>query len=456
MSLASRVPLPGTRARRALSPSAPRPCPYCFATVDPQRLPFRCRGRAGRRQGCEPVLDERLAAYLGSAAGASLPPVFVAPGRRGAAAGRAECPGCGQATGSRVCPECHNPLPPAWVDSPGRIVALVGAKNAGKSTYIAVLLHELMNRVGTELDASLVACDDRTIERYKRDFARPLLEERRLLPTTASAATGPREPLVYLLTRTRPPRFASGRTVLGRTPLGRAAAQARPGAGRAPRGRTDSLTLVLFDTAGEDLRSREMRDLHLRYLEAADAVIFLVDPLELPGARSAVADTVPRPAVPGEDPDSEPINIIARVAEALRQRHGTRPGERLPVPVAVALTKIDVLRPALTRRSALHRSRVGAGVLDLDDREAVDAQVRALLHEWGAGQLDTFLEQQFEEHALFGVSALGGVPEDGRVGPGGVRPYRAEDPLLWLLYRFGMLEGVRPGSGGGVSGGRGR
>ncbi|TDD64218.1 TRAFAC clade GTPase domain-containing protein [Actinomadura rubrisoli] len=405
----SRVGLPGASSRHEIT------CPYCFASVARQRVLFRCRGQAGRTQGCAPVLDEALAAYMGSPAGASLPPVFAASGRKG----RADCPACGRPTGNRACPECHNPLPAAYCDSPGRIVALVGAKNAGKSTYIAVLLHELMNRVGTELDASLVACDDRTIERYKRDFARPLLEQRRLLPTTASAATGPREPLVYLLTRTRRGRFT--------------------------RARNDSLALVLFDTAGEDLRSREVTDLHLRYLEAADAIIFLVDPLELPGARTGLLDAAPVPRVPGDDPDSEPLNVIARVTETLRQRHGTRPGEPLPVPVAVALTKIDALRPALLRQSALHRSRSGAGVLDLDDRDAVDEQVRALLHEWQAGQLDTYLGQQYADHALFGLSALGGIPEGGRVGAGGVRPYRAEDPLLWLLHRFGMLDGVRPG-----------
>ncbi|NYD51252.1 hypothetical protein BJY14_007235 [Actinomadura luteofluorescens] len=415
----ARVGIPGVPPRQGIT------CPYCFASVAPQRILFRCRGQSGRRQGCIPVLDERLAGYTGSTAGASLPPAFAAPGRKG----RADCPGCGQPTGNRACPECHNPLPSAYCDSPGRIVALVGAKNAGKSTYIAVLLHELMNRVGTELDASLVACDDRTIERYKRDFARPLLEERRLLPTTPSAATGPREPLVYLLTRTRSRK------------------------GRFSRPRNDSLALVLFDTAGEDLRSREATDLHLRYLEAADAVIFLVDPLELPGARPGVLDAVPGPraggddpgaGLPGGDPAGDPLDVIARVTEVLRLRHGTRPGAPLPVPVAVALTKIDVLRPGLLRQSALHRSRSGQGVLDLDDRDAVNAQVRALLHDWQAGQLDTYLGQQYADHALFGLSALGGVPEEGRVGAGGVRPYRAEDPLLWLLYRFGMLDGVRP------------
>ena len=408
----------------------PITCPYCFAEVPRQQIAFRCMGRAGRGQGCDPVLDERLAAYTGSTAGASLPPVFTAPGRRS----RAECPSCGRVSTRRVCPHCHNPLPAAYCETPGRIVALVGAKNAGKSTYIAVLLHELMNRVGTELDASLVACDDRTIDRYKRDFARPLYEERRLLPTTTSAATAPREPLVYLLTRTRQAR----RRLPSRLRLGRE--------------RTESLVLVLFDTAGEDLRSREVRDLHLRYLEAADAIIFLVDPLELPGARAALREEAAAllPATP-PDPDAEPINVIARVTEALRQRRELRTGERLKVPVAVALTKIDALAPALAVQSALHRTRPSPGTLDLDDREAVDAQVRGLLHQWQAGQLDVYLRQQYAEYALFGVAALGGMPSDGRVGAGGVRPHRVEDPLLWLLHRFGMLEGTRGRANGNGS-----
>lgn len=406
----------------------PITCPYCFAQVPRQRIAFRCMGRAGRGPGCEPVLDERLAEYTGSTATASLPPVFPPPsaiGRSGRS--RADCPQCGRPSGRRVCPECHNPLPSAYCDTPGRIVALVGAKNAGKSTYIAVLLHELMNRVGTELDASLVACDDRTIDRYKRDFSRPLFDEKRLLATTASAATAPREPMVYLLTRTHRSRWAARRET------------------------TDSLALVLFDTAGEDLRSRDVRDLHLRYLEAADAIIFLVDPLELPGARAALSDAALRAELtdagghrrPGDDPDSEPINVIARVTEALRGRHELRTGDRLPIPVAVALTKIDALQPALEARSALHQTREHPGALDLDDREAVEEQVRALLHDWQAGPLELFLRQHYSDAALFGLSALGAMPRGDKVGPGGIRPYRVEDPLLWLLYRFGMLDGTR-------------
>ncbi|GII75979.1 hypothetical protein Sru01_09610 [Sphaerisporangium rufum] len=384
-------------------------CPFCFARLDRGRIAFRCAGRPGRG-GCEAELDETLARYLGSPAAASLPPVFSVrrPGRR------ADCPYCGHSTGWRACPECHNRLPAEYCANPGKIVALVGAKGAGKSTYIAVLLHELTNRVGAELDASLVACDDRTIARYKRDFARPLYGEHRLLATTQPAAAEPRDPLVYLLTRTVPGRLRS---------------------------RTVSLTLVLFDTAGEDLRSRESTETHLRYLNAADAIIFLLDPLELPGAKPALSGPArARGGVNAADPDSDPINVISRVTELLRDRSGSG---RLKVPVAVAISKIDALREGMDARSALHRARTPSGTLDLDDREAVHEQVRALLEEWQAAMVDRYLRQHFTDFGLFGLSALGEIPAADEVSPGGIRPYRVEDPLLWLLYRFGMIRGVR-------------
>jgi hypothetical protein len=377
-------------------------CPYCFARVPAERIAFRCAGSPGRGPGCAPRLDTELAVYTGSPAAASLPPVFGPPdgGRLGMGRGaqrRAACPECGQNTARRVCPECHNPLPGAYCETPGKIVALVGAKNSGKSTYIAVLLHELSHRIGAELGTSLVACDDRTIERYKRDFHRPLFGDRRLLPATASAVTTPRDPLVYLLTRTRRRRM---------------------------RQQDMSLTLVLFDTAGEDLRSRDVTDLHLRYLAAADAIIFLVDPLELTG---------------GGDPDGDPINVIARVTDLLRAGRDVPHGRKLPVPAAVALTKID----ALPLDGALQQNRALPAVLDLNDREAVHEQVRALLYDWQAGELDRYLGHEYADYGLFGVSALGGVPRDGAVGTGGIRPYRVEDPLLWLLHQFGMLSGAR-------------
>ena len=152
---------------------------------------------------------------------------------------------------------------------------------------------------------------------------------------------------------------------------------------------------------------------------------FLVDPLELKSG--------------GGDPDGDPINVIARVTELLRVGRDLPHGRRLPVPAAVALTKID----ALPLEGALQRHRAMSATLDLNDREAVHEQVRALLHDWQAGELDRYLAHEYADYGLFGLSALGGVPREGAVGTGGIRPYRVEDPLLWLLYRFGMLDGTR-------------
>lgn len=362
-------------------------CPYCFERLSRRRVEFRCRGQVAGQSGCQEIPDEWNAAFTRQPP-EPRPPVFAADGRRP----RASCPKCELESAQRVCPACHTHLPGSYLDSTSRIVALVGAKGAGKSTYIAVLIHELQNRVGAELDASLVECDDRTRRRYREEFHAPLFGSHRLLPVTQSAATRLNDPLIYTLT-------------LGRSGLLR-------------RG-NPALTLVLFDNAGEDFTSDESVDRHLRYLGAADAVLFLVDALDLPGDASQ--------------------DVIGRVTEMLRTQRGIPAGRPLPVPVGVALTKIDAVGHRLPGASALRRPRPASGSFDQADREAVHEEVRALLEIWQSRGLDLFLGHNFRTSSLFGLSALGNTPQGEEVDPRGIQPYRVEDPLLWLLHGFGML-----------------
>ncbi len=354
-------------------------CPYCFAEVDRRRLKFRCTCTGGGT-------------------------LFDADGRKS----RAAHGQCGRMSFTRACPHCQHEIAGDYCDVPSKLVALVGAKESGKSTYIGVLVHELMNRIGEEFGFSLRACDDRTGRNYQRHFERYLYGDRQTIPATQSAANELHDPLVYLLT-------AGGGILHSRK----------------------ALTLVLFDTAGEDLTSEASVDQHLRYLGAADAILFLVDPLELSGATPDVAPAA-RTNRQGPPPD-DPRDVIRRVTNLLRARYNRPAPKRLPQAVAIAVTKVDGLRPAVAQHSPMHRDRPRTGRLDLTDRGLVDEQVRALLGRWGAGSLDRELSAGYQIHNFFGLSALGHIPRDGNLDPFGISPLRVEDPLLWLLHRFGMI-----------------
>ena len=386
----------------------PLVCPYCFASTQRRSLEFRCAGRVvGRTGGCEPVNDVVHAQFRGVPTFVA-PPIFTADGRQP----RAVHPVCGQLSLRRVCPACHSELPSDYCDVPSRLVALVGAKNSGKSTYIGVLIHELRNRVGRELNASLNACDDRTATRYHNDFEQLLYGQGVLPPITQTAAHALHDPLVYRL------------TLPGRGPFGRT--------------RRSSLALVLFDTAGEDLTSESSVDSHLRYLGVADAIMFLVDPLELPSVRSSSFAAAPT-TVAGAAPD-DPLDVIRRVTNLVRASRGIRAPKPLPVAVALCLTKVDSVDLGISEQSPLLADRNRNGKLDLADRGLVGEELRALLAHWGGDALERELADAYQEYGVFGVSALGHPPAGGAVGGVGITPRRVEDPLLWLLHRFKMID----------------
>ncbi|MFC9475997.1 hypothetical protein ACFTS5_27750 [Nocardia sp. NPDC056952] len=338
-------------------------------------------------------MDETLAAFSHGKR-ESLGPVFSADGRRSLA----ECPTCALESTHRLCPHCHSQLPEAYLAADSRIVAMVGAKGAGKSTYIAVLVHELKNRIGGEFDLSLTNCDDVTAERYENDFRRALYSDNQLLPATRSATTTMNRPLIYKLTR---------------------------GKGNPTRGKHPAMTLVLFDNAGEDFATESQVGRTLAdYLAAADAMIYLVDP----DAASTSAET----------------DVIRRVTDHLRARAGAKAGARLAIPMAVALTKVDSLRAQLPGNSVLMRPRpASSGRHNRADRIAVHEEIRSLLEQRGADGLDRFLEHNYRRYNLFGLSALGNVPDDATVHAAGIQPHRAEDPMLWLLHEFGMVASIK-------------
>lgn len=139
-------------------------CPYCFDRAPASRLPYRCLMMAtGVRGGtpCDAEPDDVWAGFMGPGVPPSRRlrgPVFAAPRTLAALRGsatRQPCPGCGVASSVRVCRRCHSDFPSEYCDQDSRIIALVGAKASGKSTYVSVLVNELRGRVGREYNISL-------------------------------------------------------------------------------------------------------------------------------------------------------------------------------------------------------------------------------------------------------------------------------------------------------------
>jgi hypothetical protein len=383
-------------------------CPYCYSAITVRDIMFRCTGRASRTgQRCEAVPDELLASRTGNRA--HLPPVFRADGR----AARAACPSCAAETSNRVCPVCHGSLPVHFGKVSSRLIALVGARQSGKTVFMTVLVHELMHRIGSRFDAAMTGADDRTRERFAGDYESPLYREARLLGATTRApqATG-REPLVF--------RF----TTEERKRLGASAPQ--------------HTLLSFFDTAGEDLTSQQSVEENVRYLAAADAIVLLLDPLQMRGARGLARPGTRLPAE-GRVAD-DPANVLERVTDLVSTIDGG-PRKKIGKPLAIAFSKLDALTHDLKETSPLRRPAPQAPFFDETDSQEVHAEILRLLTRWDGARIDQIAGKYYRQYRYFGLSALGETPTaDNKVSPRGIRPYRVADPFLWALSEFGAIK----------------
>ena len=134
--------------------------------------------------------------------------------------------------------------------------------------------------------------------------------------------------------------------------------------------------------------------------------------------------------------------VVQRLAELLRES-ATRSKAKLTVPLAIAITKLDLwsdsfepspATPHAKARRSLRRSR----------RRDVHEELRAWLEQWFGPSFDNTVAANFTVYRYFGLSALGAPPRDAvRLAESGVHPYRVEDPMLWLLARFGSIKSVK-------------
>jgi hypothetical protein len=386
-------------------------CPYCYTGFSEREIWFRCSGRIGPRgERCSPEIDPVRRDRTGF--GKVLPPVFASDGRLRAV----DCPKCGAESTTRICPACHMQLPVHFGKVRSRMIALVGAKESGKTVYMTVLVHELMHRVGEDLNAAISGADDETRLRFASDYEQPLYRDARLLASTTTAGTRDRAPLVF--------RF---------TTEGRTSRLNRNGTGEPQR-----TLLSFFDTAGEDLRSAQSVEDNVQYLAAADGIVLLLDPLQMRGGRQLAAPgtLLPTPGAAGD----EPANVLENITDLIMAKERIKASQRISKPLAVVFTKMDALLHDLKETSPLLRPPAHTPYFDERDSLEVHTEIQRLLARWEGSRIDQVAQKNYRTYRYFGVSALGETPtQQNRVSARGIRPYRVTGPFTWMLAQFGTI-----------------
>ena len=403
-------------------------CPYCFTNVDMSKIHYMCTSPSCARTFASNAVatrDERALMYVSKDGMNEIdrekslvygkdpfgPDAIIAK-QHIIRDSSGFCDICKRPVYLRVCPTCHNMIPHGAEEEGNKIFVILGPKGVGKSHYIAVLINQLKNAISGEFNGVLNAANDSTTIKYRDVYYRRLFEEKRKLQPTLSfgSSEDSREPLIFYL-----------RILNGEKP--------------------QVFTFAFFDTAGEDLVStNRMMQVNLNaFISLASGIVYLVDPMQVKYINQRIhVDNKPEVGPSATD-------ILNNICEIIRTNKKIKGKDKIDIPIAVSLTKADVLfkvpeneeedKVLIGLNSSLHIPRE-YGKYDTENFDQISAE----LEEYIRRTIGTeFLQivRSFKDHAFFAVSALGCNPTGNRL-PRGVSPMRVEDPFIWLLYKEGL------------------
>ena len=312
------------------------------------------------------------------------------------------CAQCGKPLSARVCPRCFHPLDRDAGDLPKLPFVIIGASGCGKSNYLSVLIDQIRHDMGKAYNCALypLGCDA-TMDLYDRLYYHPLFVQGRCPSTTESEDV---EPLDYSLV------FSGG---AGRT-----------------------CSLAFYDSCGTTFDSEKTVAQYNRGLPKAKGILLLIDPSQLPVVgESFAAQGLP---VIKEDISALLLRIIhlIRAETSLTSIHN-----KIPIPIAVCLTKLDMVQHLLDPSSFVkYTSRhLREPQFDRVDWDSCNLEAQSLIESWAGKELMNQIQAQFADSSFFAFSALGAQFSPDRPITH-VSPHRVLDPFLWLLWRNGIIE----------------
>lgn len=396
-------------------------CPFCFSAIDLGNIHYQCtnksctrlfikaidsgeveNGRAYRSESEDEEIDVENSEFLGKdpdGIDSVRTKQHIVRNSTGV------CDVCHRPVHRRLCPVCHNPIPQEAEGGNNRIFVVIGEKGSGRSHYISVLINQLKNSFAPEFNVTISPASDRTALKYREHYYKRLYEEGRKLPPTGTDGNNKdfKEPMIFYI------KFSE-------------------------KDCSENATLVFFDTGAEEADGG-LREMGFdSFLSCASGIIYLVDPLRIPYVNRRIrAGNIPGPY------DGIGTSLSA-ASDMIRADTGIPFDRKISIPLAVVLTKCDVLLKSpendeeekilLDISSSVRRPRE-RGKVDWDNFMQMDAELgeymrRAVSEDY----IDAI--NRFEKRCFFAVSALGCNPEGDALNRG-ISPFRVEDPLIWML-----------------------
>lgn len=307
------------------------------------------------------------------------------------------------------CPVCHNIV--HRIIGENIIISIIGARDSGKSHYIGILLHELMDRLAKQFEWVVVP-EENTMKLYEMNFER-IYTTNQSLNLTVRNYDGFYEPYIFYITDKK-----------GKT-----------------------FTFTIFDTAGEDFESDDIMETFAKHIFHASGIVFLVDPLKILNVSVALdQEIVTNSSSVSAKRTFQNDAMLTILSNHLRRHYKIRESKKIPIPMGVVIPKIDVVATTFpVHYASLFQSSHGKrqGFVTAENRR-VNTEMKKWLSSLGDGALNSFmaqLEMNYTNVSYFAVSSLGmkNAPDKNGVFAK-PKPHRIEDPILWILKEKGIIQ----------------
>lgn len=374
-------------------------CPFCFSEYEKERIKYVCPDCG---QESTPTFTEKRKMAI-------------------------RCKHCNMMASVRLCPICgeydvempgeaNGVIPVDFLDADDRFVlGIMGASSSGKTSFLTAMLHEL-GRV-PELRLALSA-QNRYTRDVQNDNCKNIYEDH--VPPCA----------------TSPIMFGDGL----KTQLWEIKNLMRTKGNGAP-----SYAFAICDAAGEDYiwRADEIPNI-CRYIGVSDAVIITIDSLGFTNLRGVIDSDIKKGSGFFLEETDNAADMVNRLSNYIREACGIIPSKQITVPVAIVLTKFDIILQldSLPWGTVVREPRMNFsnGKVNMEEIMKVHEEICNWLYDIGERDFVSVLECNFQTFCFFGVSSYGEPPQMSGLINGTLNPHRVIDPMLWILKEENVID----------------